>query len=88
MSDEDLRTVTISEFVGASPAGVDDGLRGPSLRARARLRELVLQLRDDLPSITDPHARNLFATTADLLVALDEAFADAQARASGSRTGL
>lgn len=52
----------------------------PTTRARIRLGELVTQLRDDSAAVADPCTRALFATTADLLAALEDAFADAQAR--------
>lgn len=84
MNDGDLRTVAADGFTWVSEMGTGGRAQEPSMRARARLQALVLQLRDDPPLVSDPHARNLFATTADLLVALDEAFADVQGRAAGS----
>lgn len=53
-----------------------------SMRARAQLLELAQQLRDDLGRLPDPSTRTLFATTADLLVTLEEAFADAELRST------
>lgn len=61
-----------------SLAGIDPP--EPAERARIRLGALARELRDDLDRVSDPRTRALFATTADLLVALEEAFADAGAR--------
>ena len=54
--------------------------RQPAVRARARLRELKTQLRDDCASLADPATRALFVNTAELLGVLEEAFAAAQTR--------
>ncbi|MFG2500840.1 hypothetical protein ACGFSB_21840 [Streptomyces sp. NPDC048441] len=81
MNNKDLQMLAVDPFTWVSETGAGGGVQEPAIRARARLQELVVQLRDDLPSVADPRARNLFETTANLLVALDEAFADAQARA-------
>lgn len=55
--------------------------RQPAMRVRIRLRELAVQLRGDLETLTDPQARALFGTTAELLTTLEQAFADVDARA-------
>lgn len=67
--------------VGGCVRTVGSDPRQQPMRARARLRELAAQLRDDVGTLADPQTRALFATTADLLTALEQAFADAQARA-------
>lgn len=54
-------------------------LRNPAGRVSVQLRELGMQLRADAGGLTDPRTRRLFATTADLLVTLERAFADAEA---------
>jgi hypothetical protein len=46
--------------------------------------ELAVQLRDDVAWLADPRARALFSTTANLLVELDRAFAEVDARAAES----
>lgn len=63
--------------------------RGSATRARARLRELADQLRDDRDTVDDPRTRALFGTTANLLAALDDAFADVEDHLAAARpTGL
>ncbi len=52
------------------------------LQARARLRELSAQLRTDADTVADAHTKALFATTSDLLTALEQAFADADHHAA------
>ncbi|MEV6104224.1 hypothetical protein AB0M28_05830 [Streptomyces sp. NPDC051940] len=41
-----------------------------------------MQLNEDVVLLADPRAKALFTTTADLLVALDQAFAEVDARAA------
>jgi hypothetical protein len=48
------------------------------------MRELAVQLRDDVAWLANPRAQTLFSTTANLLVELDRAFADVDARAAES----
>lgn len=47
-------------------------------RIRAGLHDLALQLRADLDTVDHPQLRALTCTTADLLDALEQAFADAE----------
>lgn len=54
----------------------------PSLRACGRLGRLAEQLRADVDRVSETRTRILFVTTADLLLALREAFTDADARES------
>lgn len=55
-------------------------LRQSVLRVRARRGELITQLRGDLDTVVDPQAKALFRTTAVLLTALEQAFADVAAQ--------
>jgi hypothetical protein len=48
------------------------------------MRERAVQLRDDVAWLANPRAQTLFSTTANLLVELDRAFADVDARAAES----
>ena len=75
--DDDDKESAVGDSAGR--AGGDPQLA--VVRARTRLRELVTQLRDDVDTVADARARTLFATTADLLVVLEEAFADLEVRA-------
>ncbi|WP_415954441.1 hypothetical protein [Streptomyces sp. KLOTTS4A1] len=93
MNDEDLHIVATEDFtlapaarLGAGGAQFSAGSHAPSLRARARMQELVLQLRSDLVFVTDSRERTLFATTADLLVSLDAAFAEVATPAAAEPT--
>ncbi|HEY3506042.1 MAG TPA: hypothetical protein VGN37_25055 [Actinocatenispora sp.] len=58
--------------------GVPADAQGSTTRARAGLRALAEQLRGDRDAVDDARARALFATTANLLTALDDAFADVE----------
>ncbi|MBK3566724.1 hypothetical protein [Streptomyces sp. MBT62] len=82
MTDEELRFATAG---GCAKGCADDSDGGsPVVRARARLRELAVQLRDDVVWLADTRAQALFSTTANLLVELDRAFAEVDARAAES----
>lgn len=63
--------------------GAPADARGSTTRARTRLRELAEQLRGDRDAVDDARTRALFATTANLLAALEDAFADAEDHLAG-----
>ena len=65
---------------GDSALSAGRDAREPALRVRLQLRELAVQLRDDLETLADPQAKALFGTTADLLTTLEQAFAGVDAR--------
>lgn len=82
MTDEELRFATADGCARGCADASDGG--SPVVQARARMRELAVQLRDDVAWLANPRAQTLFSTTANLLVELDRAFADVDARAAES----
>ena len=49
-------------------------------QVRERLSELVTHLREDVGKVDDPRAEALFETTAEVLIGLEKAYADFEAR--------